>query len=259
MDFMKKLKSPNSFKKREYTESQMRAIQKANEALKNCFKPKDDTLFIEREVKSYLGLLSEILLLPTIVKDIQDQKIELCSITSFLEYRTDFPTKRLILLKSVKSLPNSIFKFNGLDKKGYIKLSMLKRLISNKIFNLKGTSSLVLGKYYWGEKIVTEETKTAKDNKSKKVIRNTKMNGKNPIKVTESFLISLEKKLIKKEKEIPVRDILKIFNISRRTIYKWNENYRFGITKGKVDIQGFLNFIRYQDEKFLITKATNDN
>lgn len=279
MDFMKKLKSPNSFMKKEYTESQIKAIQKANEALKNCFVPKDDTLFIEREVKSYLDLLSEILLLPTVVKDIHDQKFELVSINSFLGYRTNFPTKRLILLKSIQSLSNSIFKFNGLDKKGYIKLNTIKRLISNRIFTLKGMTSLVLGKYYWGEKIITEYvspgsfTKATKrkrftkiykaldsnETKVTKKVINTKMSGgKHSIFVTEIFLISLETKLIQKEKEIPVADILKHIGVSIRTFYKWNEGYRFGITNGKVDIQGLLNFIRYQDIKFLVTSDTKD-
>ena len=280
MDFMKKLKSPNSFMKKEYTKSQIKAIQKANEALKNCFVPKDDTIFIEREVKSYLDLLSEILLLPIIVKDIPDQKFELVSINSFLGYRTNFPTKRLILLKSIQSLSNSIFKFNGLDKKGYIKLNTIKRLISNRIFTLKGTTSLVLGKYYWGEKIITEYvspgsfTKATKRKRftkiykaldsnetkvTKKAIIDTKMSGgKHSIFVTEIFLISLETKLIQKEKEIPVADILKHIGVSIRTFYKWNESSRFGITNGKVDIQGLLNFIRYQDIKFLVTTDTKD-
>ena len=269
------------FKKKEYTEEQIKVIEKTNKALKSCFLPKDDTLFIKREIQAYMDLILEIDKLPiTIMKDNGGINFEMILIKDFRSFDTLHKTKRIIILDNILSTRNQYSQFPKSIDKDYIKLISVKRLISKKMHALHPEAINRIGYFYWGEKSIVSElsmgkpknfnitnsikryktnsrtsgnNQTTKSKKSKRVKSSKKMVGdKWSIKIPRSFMLHLEELVLNNKREIHVAKIIKTFQVSQRTFYKWNESYQFGIEHGNVNIMGLIEFIKYQDLKFSI-------
>jgi hypothetical protein len=269
------------FERKEYSVKQKEIISQINEKLKNeCFKPKDETNFINFEIKAYLDLLSEFLSLPREIQEINEVKFEVLSLRIIQSLKTKNFAKKIITVSKILSHSNSLFLFKNGDKKGYIKLISIKKIISNKLYLIDKNKTNRIGYYYWGEKISSEidlnkikpipvkkkTPPTYKKLDSDIIVKSNSLARANPkllggkwaISIRRSLLLDLEQRLQSGKKEITVSELLNHFTISVRTLYKWNQIDPFGIISSKVNISGFINFVKNQNEKFIIIEDVNE-
>ncbi len=255
-------------KPKEWTPSQKETVKRINAYLKeNCFKPKNNLMFISTEINSYRVLLEEIESLPYEVIKFDDYKYSYIKIKDIETLSTKFQTKKYLLVRKIFEMGGKVI-YGGKNKSfRMVKLATVRGLIYERI---KKISSENVDAYrVWGnafqlEKPVFEQVVKKRIYKKftglkKKVADLSKES--EPKSRYNKYIISLE---FQKEIESYIAhnigwihftsDLFKSLNMVTRTVYRWKQDGKFSMDQGLINIEEFYSFAKGYPKKFEIVK-----
>lgn len=260
-------------KPKAWNQSQLETITKVNDYLKhNCFKPKNNLMFITSEINAYRLFLDEIESLPTELILVDEHKIPYIKIKDIETLPTKFLTKRYLLVRKIFELGGRVI-YGGKNKNfRMIKLSTVRGFIQDRIKKISKENDNAYR--IWGnafphetsvfEQITIKRTYKKFSGLKKKVNILTKESEPKP-RYTK-YIISLEF-----QDDIKAfilagidglhfkHDLFKPLNMVERTVYRWKQDDKFSMELGIINLKEFYSFVKNYPKKFEFEKRQDVN